>query len=93
VDAADAAPCVTAALLERNAARWPGLVLLKFDSGEQFTTVQLQAAVRQRAAGLQALGVQQGDFVLSWFGNGPAALLNWLALNLLGAVYVPINTA
>jgi crotonobetaine/carnitine-CoA ligase len=37
--------------------------------------------------------VRQGDFVLSWFANGPAAVLNWLALNLLGAVYVPINTA
>jgi crotonobetaine/carnitine-CoA ligase len=89
----DAAHCVTATLLERNAARWPGLVVLKFDSGEQFTTVELLAAVRSRAAGLQALGVQQGELVLSWFANGPDAVLNWLALNLLGAVYVPINTA
>jgi crotonobetaine/carnitine-CoA ligase len=87
------APCVTAALLERNAGQWPALVVLRFDSGEQFTTVQLLAAVRSHAAGLQALGVRQGDHVLSWLPNGPAAVLNWLALNLLGAVYVPINTA
>jgi crotonobetaine/carnitine-CoA ligase len=87
------APCVTAALLERNAARWPELVVLKFDSGERFTTVELLDAARSRAAGLQALGVQQGEFVLSWFANGPVAVLNWLALNLLGAVYVPLNTA
>jgi len=93
VDAADAAPCVTAALLERNAARWPDLIVLKFDSGEQFNSVQLLDAARSRAAALQMLGVQQRDYVLSWFANGPDAVLNWLALNLLGAVYVPINTA
>jgi carnitine-CoA ligase len=85
--------CVTAALLERNASQWPHLVVLKFDSGEQFTTVELLAAVRGQAAGLQALGVQQGDYVLSWLPNGPAAVLAWLSLNFLGAVYVPINTA
>ena len=85
--------CVTSALLERNAGQWPDLVVLKFDSGEQYTSVELLAAVRRQAAGLQALGVQQDDYVLSWLPTGPAAVLNWLALNLLGAVYVPINTA
>jgi crotonobetaine/carnitine-CoA ligase len=90
---ADDSPCVTAALLERNASRRPQLVVLRFDSGEQYTSVELLAAVRSLAAGLQSLGVQQGDHVLSWLPNGPAAVLNWLALNLLGAVYVPINTA
>ncbi len=93
MQAEDAAPCVTAALLERNAALWPDLVVLKFDSGERFNSVELLAAVRARAAALQALGVQQHEYVLSWFANGPDAVLNWLALNLLGAVYVPINTA
>jgi carnitine-CoA ligase len=89
----DPAPCVTAALLERNASRWPGLIVLKFDSGEQFTSVQLLAAARSYAAGLQSLGVQQGDYVLAWLPNGPMSVLTWLALNLLGAVYVPINPA
>ena len=41
----------------------------------------------------ETLGVKQGEHVLSWLPNGPAAVLNWLALNLLGAIYVPINTA
>src|SRR5690606_32700296 len=86
-------PCVTATLLERNARQWPDLVVLKFDSGERYTTVELLDAVRRHAAGLQALGVQQGDHVLCWMPNGPPAVLAWLALNLLGAVYVPINTA
>ena len=92
-DAAADAVCVTEALLERNASRWPQLVVLKFDSGEQFTSVQLLASVRAHAAGLQALGVQQDDYVPGWLPNGPTSVLTWLALNLLGAVYVPINPA
>ena len=67
--------------VSRRTCRSPG----RFDSGEQFTTVQLLAAVRSNAAGLQALGVRQGDHVLSWLPNGSAAVLNWLALNLLGS--------
>jgi crotonobetaine/carnitine-CoA ligase len=85
--------CVTRDLLERNAAQWPELVVLKFATGEQYTCAELLAAVRQQAAGLQALGVQQDEYVLSWLPNGPLAVLTWLALNYLGAVYVPINTA
>jgi carnitine-CoA ligase len=92
-DATDGSPCVTAALLELNARRWPQLVVLKFDSGEQFTSVSLLAAARSHAAGLQALGVRQGDYVLGWLPTGSASVLTWLALNLLGAVYVPINPA
>ena len=86
-------PCVTGTLLERNARLWPDLIVLKFDSGQQYTSVELLVAVRRRAAGLQALGVQAGEYVLSWLPNGPDAVLNWLAVNLLGAIHVPINTA
>ncbi len=71
----------------------PALVVLKFDTGERYTSMELLAAVQRHAAGLQALGVKQDDFVLSWLPNGPLAVLVWLALNHLGAVYVPINTA
>ncbi|HTQ99678.1 MAG TPA: CoA transferase [Candidatus Acidoferrum sp.] len=86
-------PCVTPALLTFNAEQRPELVLLKFDSGESYTSIQLLAAVREYAAGLQTLGVRQDDYVLSWLPNGPLAVLLWLALNELGAIYVPINTA
>lgn len=92
-DPPEGAPCVTEDLLRRAAMRWPGRVLLKFDGGESFTSVQLLEAVRSHAAGLQQLGVRQGDLVLAWLPNGPAAVLTWLAVNLLGAVHVPINTA
>lgn len=86
-------PCTTHALLQRCARLWPQLVLLKFDSGERYTAVELLQAAEARAAALQALGVQQDEYVLSWLPNGPAAVLNWLALNLLGAIHVPLNTA
>ena len=83
----------TRELLEHNAHHRPALVVLKFDTGESYTSLELITAVRRHAAGLQSLGVQQDDFVLSWLPNGPLAVLVWLALNWLGAVYVPINTA
>jgi crotonobetaine/carnitine-CoA ligase len=89
----DSAPCTTRALLHRSAQQWPALVLLKFDSGEQFTSVQVLGAVQQQAAALQQLGVKQGAYVLSWLPNGPLAVLTMLALNYLGAIYVPLNTA
>ena len=84
---------VTRELLEHNAQQHPALVVLKFDTGECYTSVQLLAAVQRHAAGLQALGVKQDDFVLSWLPNGPLAVLVWLALNYAGAIFVPINTA
>jgi carnitine-CoA ligase len=86
-------PCITRELLERNAVQWPQLVVLRFDSGEQYNSVALLEDVCARAAALQLLGVQQGEYVLSWLPNSPLAVLNFLALNYLGAIYVPINTA
>jgi carnitine-CoA ligase len=64
-----------------------------FESGELWTYRDLLVRVRRAAAALQALGVQQGEYVLSWQPNGSHALLTWFALNYLGAVYVPVNTA
>jgi carnitine-CoA ligase len=81
-------------MLERRAAEAPDEVFVIFQqTGEQWTHAELRDRVERVAAGLQALGVAQGDFVLSWLPNGPHALLAWLGLTWLGAVYVPINTA
>ncbi len=85
--------CVTSRLIdERAEGRGEDLAIL-FDSGEQWTWADLRERVRARAAGLRALGVRQDEFVLSWQPNGPHAVLTLLALNELGAVYVPINIA
>jgi acyl-CoA synthetase (AMP-forming)/AMP-acid ligase II len=64
-----------------------------FEDGEQWTYSELRRRVMHVAASLQQAGVAQGDFVLSWQGNGPVTLLTWFGLNYLGAVYVPINTS
>ncbi len=85
--------CVTGPLIERWAARQPDKVYAVFPDGSSWTYGELQAQVRRTAIGLQALGVRQGDHVVSWLPNGPDALRVWYALNMLGAVYVPINIA
>jgi len=49
--------------------------------------------VIQTAIGLQQLGVAQGDHVLVWLPNSREHLRVFFAINYLGAVFVPINTA
>ena len=65
---------------------------IAFVDGPEWDWDSLHAKVRDHAQALQALGVEQGEFVLSWLPNGPLAVLNFLALAELGAIYVPINT-
>lgn len=86
-------PCTIRDLLERNARQFPELVMLRFDSGEQYTAVDLLAEARLLATNLQKLGVKRQEKVLVWLPNCPLSVLLFLALNYLGAVYVPINTA
>jgi carnitine-CoA ligase len=85
--------CVVRELLIRRAAEHPERDFILFENGDTWTFADALARVRRCAAGLDALGVGRGDFVLSWQGNGPMAITTFLALNYLGAVYVPINTA
>jgi crotonobetaine/carnitine-CoA ligase len=83
--------CIIRDLLELRARQQPDRTALIFAGREQWTFAELRARVRDRAAGLKALGVRQDELVLSWQPNGPSAVLTFLALNELGAVYVPIN--
>ena len=83
--------CVLRYLLERLAAETPDKVFVQFDSGEAWTYEELRLRLVDRAIALQGLGVRQGEHVVSWFPNGPEALLMFLGLNYIGAVYVPIN--
>ena len=91
VPAADV--CVLRPLLDRHAAATPDKVFARFADGTEWTYRQTQAIARRTAIGLAALGVAQGDKVLSWLPNGPDAIRVWFGLNYLGAVYVPINLA
>jgi len=85
--------CVVRELLLRRAAEHPERDFVLFEGGERWTYAEALRRVRRAAAGLDALGVRRGDLVLSWQANGPMAVTTFLALNFLGAVYVPINTS
>jgi crotonobetaine/carnitine-CoA ligase len=64
-----------------------------FADGSQWTYADMLAKVRRTAAGLQSLGVNQGDHVFCWLPNGADCLRVWFAINYIGAVYVPANLA
>jgi crotonobetaine/carnitine-CoA ligase len=85
--------CVLRYLLEAQAKKIPDRIFVQFHKGPGWTYAQTLARVRQRAATLRRAGVKQGDRVLCWMGNGPDLLVSWFAINYLGAVYVPLNTA
>ncbi len=85
--------CVLRPVLERFAASQPDKVFARFDDGSEWTYRHTLEIVRRTAAGLQSLGVSQGENVHVWLPNGPDAIRVWFALNYIGAVYVPINLA
>ena len=85
--------CVLRYLLDRLAAATPDKTFCVFEDGSAWSYARTRAEVIRTAIGLQALGVRQGDHVLSWLPNGADALRIFLGANYLGAVYVPINTA
>ncbi|GFG53523.1 ATP-dependent acyl-CoA ligase [Mycolicibacterium agri] len=61
--------------------------------GDSLTYAELLALSERRAAGLAALGVSKGDRVLLIMDNSIDMVVCWFAINLLGAVEVPVNTA
>jgi carnitine-CoA ligase len=85
--------CVVGPLLERWARERPQRNFLEFSDGTAWTFEAMRARALRAAAGLRALGVERGSHVLSWMPNEREAILGWFGANLLGAVYVPINTA
>src|SRR4051794_9064815 len=85
--------CVLRDLLDRRAANQPDDVFAVFADGSTWTHAELHREVVSTAAGLQAVGVRQDDRVICWLPNGADALRFWFAINYIGAVYVPINTA
>lgn len=85
--------CVVRYLLDRWATERGDQPYVLFDGGRCWSYRELRERVVAVAAGLQNLGVRQGDHVLCWQPNTPEMLLTYYGLNYLGAVYVPINTA
>lgn len=85
--------CVTRYLIERWAREIPDTVYAVFESGETWTYRELREKVLATAAGFAAQGVSQGDHVAVWLFGGREGILTFFAINYLGAVFVPFNTA
>lgn len=85
--------CVLRYLLDARAAAFPDRTYVVFEDGAGWTYAEFRQRVRAAAGGLEKLGVKRGDHVMVWLPNGPEILTVWFAVNYLGAVYVPFNTA
>lgn len=85
--------CVLRYVLEKQARRHPDRPYIRLRDGSTITYHDFHRSVQRAAAGLAALGVKQGDHVNVWMPNDADMLRVWFAINWLGAVYVPINTA
>ncbi|MDF1736893.1 MAG: AMP-binding protein [Minwuia sp.] len=80
-------------LVERRAEEHPDRTFAVFEDGSAWSYGELRAKAVHVARGLAALGVRQGDHVVSWQPTGGDAILTFIATAYLGAVYVPFNTA
>lgn len=80
------------AALERQVQESPARVLLDF-SGDEWSYRAVEQASNRLAWTLRELGVKFGDTVTTMLDNNADAVLAWLAINKLGAVSVPLNTA
>lgn len=85
--------CVARYLIDRWARERPDHTYVVFESGGEWSYGDLRRRVITAAAGLSRLGVRRGDHVMVWLPTGPEALLAFYAINYLGAVFVPLNTA
>jgi crotonobetaine/carnitine-CoA ligase len=70
----------------------PDALYLDF-SGDRYSYARLAGEVERVARGLHALGIVRGDRVVGLMDSGPDAVIVWYAVNRLGAIHVPINTA
>lgn len=78
--------------LERTVAKKPDLMFVNV-AGEKRSYREMDLESNRFAHELAALGVKQGDTVVSIFDTSLDVLVSWLAINKLGAIWVPINTA
>lgn len=79
--------------LREAAVRHPDKPFVSTISGEKLTYAETLTLTERRAAGLTALGVTKGDRVLLIMDNSIDLIISWFAINLIGAVEVPSNTA
>ena len=82
----------TVAVLKRAAAQWgdrPFLDVL----GTVYTFNDIDRESTRLAHGLRSLGVKPGQCVVTVLDNNVESVTTWFAINKLGAIAVPTNTA
>ncbi len=85
--------CVTRYLIDNFAEDKGTETFAVFQDGEVWSYEQLRKKVRQLAGGFHEQGVSRGDHVAVWMFDSKEAILTFFAINYLGAVFVPMNTA
>ncbi|GAA4491681.1 ATP-dependent acyl-CoA ligase [Rhodococcus olei] len=78
--------------LDRAVAARGDEIFLDF-AGRTFTYRQTKERAVELARGLRSLGVGAGDRVVTQLRNSEDVIFSWFGTNLLGAVWVPVNTA
>jgi crotonobetaine/carnitine-CoA ligase len=79
-------------VISRAAKRWPDRVYLDFN-GETWTYQEVYRRALAFAGGLADAGVRAEDTVATVLDNHIDAVTLWFAINFVGAVSVPVNTA
>lgn len=82
---------VSQTITARLAVRAPDDVLVVTADGGRLTAEQVRGGARRGAAALADLGIGAGDRVATLQAPGAHSLLTWWAVDLLGAVFVPLN--
>ncbi|WAG81074.1 AMP-binding protein [Metapseudomonas furukawaii] len=80
------------AVLQRSTEKYGERKFLDF-LGETYSFDDLNRTACRLANGLRALGVSKGQTVVTILDNSADAVCIWFAINKLGAVSVPVNTA
>ncbi|BAN48546.1 AMP-binding protein [Metapseudomonas resinovorans] len=80
------------AVLQRSTEKYGERKFLDF-LGETYSFADLNRTACRLANGLRALGVSKGQTVVTILDNSADAVCIWFAINKLGAISVPVNTA
>ncbi len=79
-------------VLANAAAKYAEQIFVDF-GGDLYTYRQVDELSNTLAAGLLGMGIKAGETVVSVLDNSIDALVLWFAINKIGAVSVPTNTA
>lgn len=79
-------------MLRRSVEKWPGNEAVVEVGGERLTYRNFWDRAARTAGGLRALGIQPGERVAIRLGNGADWCVAFFAIQMAGAVAVPVNT-